>query len=303
MQEGVIAAAGGAEAVALRFLTLAAIVGLLGAAAFRLIVWPRAGRDAHAGRIAARLGVLAGCVAAVCVPLRVWVQARALADPADPMMPMFWSVLRTAWGHALEVQAAAALVAAVACAHLLRARPERERMATSIAVVAAVLISGTPAWSGHAAASASYVALAVAADVAHVVAAGCWIGALVVLAWLAQSPGDGHAGTAVPTTIRAFHPLALGSAAVVVASGIVTACVRMDHVRDLTGTTYGRELLVKLSLVMAVLAFGWRHSRTSAHAAVHGNRRALAWSLLAEAAVALALIGVTAVLSGTSPGE
>jgi copper transport protein len=110
--------------------------------------------------------------------------------------------------------------------------------------------------------------------------------------------GSGSAG-ALLVTVRRFSALALVSVAVVAVSGAVQSWRMVGGPGDLAGSTYGRTLLVKLAVVAVLLGLAWL-SRRSVHRrwpAVTSLRR----SVLAEVAVAAAVLVVTAALVQTSP--
>ncbi len=297
MLTNLITAAGGANAVALRAAVFLAIVMALGSLAFHLAVWPRAGRDSSVDGIAVRMG-LWSCVALLCtIGPRLWVQAQSLVDPPDPVLPMAGNILHTAWGHALLAQGGAALLGVISYAAILRS----QHRGWAFAVLATLIAAATPAFMGHAIATRGLTALAVSADVIHVLAAGLWIGTLAVLAVAARTLVRSSGGESLARHIAAFHPLALGSSAALVIAGSCSALIRLPHLGDLFTTSYGRVLLVKLGLTAVVAGFGAYHSRSGERAARQSDAKTLTRSLIAEVGFAMLTIMVTAVLVGTSP--
>ena len=133
-------------------------------------------------------------------------------------------------------------------------------------------------------------------DLAHVGAAGVWFGGVVALAILARR--GSLVGDRAVLGLR-FASLATAALVVVTLAGIVMAAFILDDIGDLWGTTWGRMLLLKTVLVAAVAALGGYH-----HLAItdHGGRRRIAGTLVAEAALFVTVIAVTAVLVTSSPG-
>jgi copper transport protein len=169
-----------------------------------------------------------------------------------------------------------------------------------VAALGALIACLTPALSGHAAA-ADPSALVIAADVAHVLAAGGWLGALA-LVMLAGMPAtlrldDGERGRAALALVNAFSPVALSLGALIAISGVTMAWVHLGSLQALVATGYGRTLLIKLVLLLplgAIAAYNWRRVRP--RVATAGGTRALQRSAAAELAVAGVVLAVTAVL-------
>ena len=180
-------------------------------------------------------------------------------------------------------------------------------------VLLAALALGLIAAAGHAAAAAPDAKTAVALDALHVLATGVWIGGLLPLGALLVAAGREHGGDARPyavLTARRFSRVALTCLVVLVLSGVVNAVVHVGGVPALVGTTYGRLLLVKLALLLPLLLLGWLNRRRllprlSGEAETIGRpaMRDLARFVAFEAALALALLGVVAVMSVTPPGR
>ena len=186
-------------------------------------------------------------------------------------------------------------------------------MAAGLFTAAAAAMLATFAWTGHAGVG-NQVPLAVLSDVAHLSAMSLWLGGLVQLvAVLPQVEGP-----VAPRMAASFSRVAAVSVAVLVVSGSYQSW-RQAGVLDSLGTTYyGRLLLLKVGLVLATLAVAagsrrWviRHrERTvvSAHVDVQpglvptdtrsdvGSVAALRRSVLAEAVLVVAVLGVTSFL-------
>jgi putative copper export protein len=171
------------------------------------------------------------------------------------------------------------------------------------ASVGAVLICLGESLTGHAAAS-SRSALAIAADVTHVLGAGGWIGGLGALL-LGVFPAVGALEHAQETRagariVRAYHGTALESVAIVATSALVAAWLRLPAVSALWSTTYGRILLIKVCVVLVVLAFGAYHYRSAVSAEWGaGTAGKFRRSAAAELVVGAIVVAITAVLIST----
>ncbi|MEA3247873.1 MAG: CopD family protein, partial [Gemmatimonadota bacterium] len=171
----------------------------------------------------------------------------------------------------------------------------RDGLGSALIAAGALGLIVTPALMGHAVADERSVTLAVALDATHVAAASAWLGALVPLALFARA-GD---GAVTADLIRAFHRLAMIAAGVVVATGVGTTLLRVPALAEILHSRYGAVLLVKVALVAVALGLGAVHFRSGERAAASG--RPVWRSLMAEVAVAAAIVVATALLTGTEP--
>ena len=293
---------------AVRWLNLVAVVSLIGAAAAGLLLIPgfrrRAGPTGDpVARLAERRVVVAGFVAVLAVAaamaLRLYAQALTLAGSTTTTSVIPTLLRESAWGTGWLVQLGGL---AAAFAGLLLA--VRTRAGWSLAALGAIALAVSAALSGHAA------ALSMAAMVGHalhVVAAGGWLGALLILV-LAALPAAFRAdplGRNHPSRmLAAFSPLALLFASLLVLSGLFMASVHLPDVEALWTSDYGQVLSLKLVLLIGVLAAGaynWRRSRPRLEA--HGDRTGLRRAATAELLFAAAVLAVTAALAATPPPE
>ncbi len=292
--------AGGAGAVLARAVSFTAIAGVAGAVVFRRFVAAPAlaGRDTlgTVERLAAQAGLWCAVALLFVAPIRVVMQAKGLAFEGDPWTPMVPRIVSTAWGHAMVWQFAAALVAAVGFARSARAGGWWH------AGVGAAVLVATPALTGHAVASETAPALAVLADVAHVIGASAWVGGLSLLTMAAWSQRlDPNGGETVAALIERFHRVAQWAVGALVVSGGFATWLHLRSPADLTGSSYGRVLVVKLVLVFAALGLGWRHSRTGAARARAVGARGILRTFTIEWAVLFAVLAVTGLLAGSPP--
>ncbi|MBV8538586.1 MAG: copper homeostasis membrane protein CopD [Alphaproteobacteria bacterium] len=199
------------------------------------------------------------CVVLAFVSGALWLGVEAVSMSGEPLgRALAPSVLATVLGSTffgrLWILRAGLLAVLALCVF----RPGvRQKSAVSDAVGLAVSLGFalTLAWVGHAAGiEGGEGAALLAAQIAHVAATAGWLGALpalaVVLALARTRPSS--LGFAAAAT-RRFSPLGMVWVAVLVASGIVNSWVLVGTIPGLVGTAYGRLLLLKLALVLAML--------------------------------------------------
>ena len=147
-----------------------------------------------------------------------------------------------------------------------------------VAVLAAALL----AVAGHATAIQP-AAGAELADALHVVSAGMWAGGILALASL--QPPDGWRGAESKALLQRFASVALIAFAITALTGVLRATEQLNGVSDLWMTSYGLVLTLKSAGVVVMLALSslaWRRGLPVARA---------------EAGVALAVVGLTALLA------
>lgn len=293
---------------AVRWLGFAATLALVGALGFGRVVLPRAERRASgswsdATRGVRRVGLMSGVALLAAALVRLWAQSAAVHGVGSALDPALVTRLvgDTTWGGAWLLQVAAAALAVAGFATLAR----RPSLGWTMAALAGLGAALSASLSGHAAALPRLVGLAVVTDAAHVLAAGGWLGTLLVLAVVglpaALRRGPGERRAAAATLVDAFSPLALLCAAVVALTGAAAAWLHLGGLDALLASGYGRTLLVKLgvlALVAAVGAWNWRRLRPAlaADEEVAGRLRR---SSLAELALGAVVLAVTAVLVAT----
>jgi putative copper resistance protein D len=121
----------------------------------------------------------------------------------------------------------------------------------------AVSILLAQAWMGHAAAGEGLrLVYQVLADGVHLLASGVWLGGLplllLLLLWTQRSDHAGAEYVAAEAT-RRFSALALASMSLIILSGLANAWELVGTIPALIGTTYGRLLMLKVSLLLPLL--------------------------------------------------
>lgn len=111
-------------------------------------------------------------------------------------------------------------------------------------------------WAGHAAAVEPGALPAALVDMTHLIAAGVWLGTLLPLGLLCRSCSREAGADSRPeavVAVRRFSGLALAAMLLLAATGIGNSWSQVGSLPALIGTSYGRLLLLKLALVLAIL--------------------------------------------------
>jgi len=163
---------------------------------------------------------------------------------------------------------------------------------------------------GHAS-QAPLAPLSVAADAVHLAGAAIWIGGLACLAAvLLRAPRAlPEGGRALASaTLRRFSKVALWSIVVISVTGLARLAGELSSPAQLWSTAYGRDLMLKASLLLPILVIA-RRNRAFVSALAHGltptaaRLRTVARSVQMELAIAMAIITVAAVLVAQIPGR
>lgn len=299
--------------VAIRAITYALLITLIGVVGFQVIVLARArrllGPDGTAFfRLAMAQADTVGAAAAGGLVLaglaRLTAQVFALTDPgavAD------WDLVAAAlsggpWASGMYLQLGGGLLA-LGGFRLASRQAAGARFAAYLTVGALTFV---PAWSGHAAAVDGFGGVPVVSDALHVLGAGGWLGTLLVILLVgvrrAVRTDAVHAGHAVGALVKAFSPAALVFASLTVVTGVFAAWLHLGSFTALWSSGYGRTLLLKLaavSLVASTGAYNWRRVRPAL--GTHPAIRRFTISATAELIAAAAVVVITAVLVATPP--
>ena len=286
-------AGGGVRAVGLlygfaRFLLYPALVLAVGLWLFALFVWPPVWRRVH------RLAAAGAAVAAIAAALQFLLATPYLGGTSlgDAFSASRWGdVASTTVGRWLLVRlVAAALLAAFAWRRPTAAEP-RDVVGGSVYALLGLAVVASAVGDGHAGATGWHSAEFLG-GVAHVVLVAGWLGGLGVLLWALVRRDrwvvDGAAAH--------WSGVAMAYVAGIVVTGVVQAWALLPGWHALS-STYGRLLLAKSVVVLAMVALG-NLGR------VLLQRRAdarLARSVMAELVLGLAVLVVTTVLVQTNP--
>jgi putative copper export protein/methionine-rich copper-binding protein CopC len=298
--------------VIIRFVLYAALLVVIGAAVFGTVVLRLLARRVPAdseqvavsASRAAAVGAVAAWVLLVASCARLAAQAVAMhGGRASDLALLQALVTGTTWGLSWMLQTAGA-VAAIAAFRLARRSRTRSSGPGAFAMLAALVLSISPAFASHAAASPRLQALAIAFDALHVFGAAGWLGSLfvVIAAGIpaALSTGDEHRARAISDLIESFSPTAFLFAAIVVASGVFAAWLHVGSFGALTSAKYGLLLVAKVAVVGVVGgigAYNWRFVRPRLSRG--DGERALRTNARAEVTVAVVVLLITAILVAT----
>jgi copper transport protein len=180
----------------------------------------------------------------------------------------------TRFGRVTESAAIVALVGAAAAVASIRACALGQA-----ASALAVLVLAAPTLAGHALDPHRLRSLVALTDLVHVAAAAFWVGGLTLLL-LSRSP----------QARRRFPPLALVAVALLGVGAIPRAIAAFPSLGSVVDTGYGRAVLIKTGLLVAVLAVAWLN-----------RARMQRTGLAAELALLAALVVAVAVLTDLRP--
>lgn len=174
-------------------------------------------------------------------------------------------------------------------------------------------ICTTFAWMGHGAASeGKFGALHLAGDIAHILAAAGWIGALVVFCVLVtahvSSPTDQRA---LGTSLAQFSLAGSVFVAIIIGSGLINSAFLVGwNIARIVSTPYGQVLIAKLVLFTLMLALAAanriRHTPALIEALTRGGDPAVALlhlrrSVTVETITAAAVIALVSWLGMLEP--
>lgn len=254
------------------------------------------------------MGLLASAALLAALLAKVVAQAGSFVDPGEPVSWELVSTIvgSTSWGKGWTAQIVGGLLAVTGFGVVLL----RPAVGWVLAIAGASAVALAAPLTGHATGAEQAGVWGYPLDVLHVLGAGVWLGTLATLVMVGfptlRSLDADRRGATVGRLVNAFHPIALGSAAIVMAAGGLLALRYLDwSVTALWGSRYGRTLALKLLVLAGVAALGrhnWKVVRPTLGSPEGANR--IAKSSMLELGFAVTLLLVTAVLvSQPMPGE
>ena len=296
-----------------RWVAFTATLVVLGACGFRVAlqrVFLQAAPELApaSDRRAARLGLLASAALVAALLAKVVAQAGSFLDPGESVTwELVSTIVRgTSWGEGWTAQFVGGLLAVTGFGVVLL----RPAVGWIMAIAGASAIALAAPLTGHATGAEQAGVWGYPLDVLHVLGAGVWLGTLGTLVLVGfpslRSLDPDRRGSTVSQLVNAFHPIALGSAAIVIAAGGLLALLYLDwSVTALWDSRYGRTLALKLLVLAGVAALGrhnWKVVRPTLGSPEGADR--IAKSSMLELGFAVTLLLVTAVLvSQPMPGE
>jgi putative copper export protein/mono/diheme cytochrome c family protein len=214
----------------------------------------------------------------------------------------------TRFGHVWIARVAVALAV---CFYLLRAKPDAQPVwLRGCAAALAAILLGALALAGHGGATPGTTGVVhLAADGAHAIAAGAWVGGLLPFALVlaaARGAGEPPALAVARDATRRFSNLGLASVATLLATGIVNTIFLAGSVAALLGTTYGQLLVLKIILFLAMVQIAAVNRLELTPQLFTGSAapamRRLQRNALTEARLGLGIIGIVGALGSIPPG-
>ncbi|MFE4665974.1 copper resistance CopC/CopD family protein [Streptomyces sp. NPDC056716] len=226
-----------------RYLAYLAGAVLIGAAAFALVRRP-SGTAALAPLLRTAWWTLLVTTVALLLLRAPYEAGTAPATALDPA-----GLTRTLSGRPGILLATRLLLLAPAALLLVRLSGRRSRVLLGAGAAVAVGLAVTWAAAEHASAGIQ-VPVAIASSTLHLLATGVWLGGLTaVLVTLYRRGGGGLTVAAVSR----FSRVAFAAVVVLVLTGVYQSWRGLGSPSALTGTTYGRLLLMKLAVVVVLV--------------------------------------------------
>lgn len=281
---------------AIRALLYLGAILVLGSGVFARWIGPDLARGAARTRI--RVGCLAGAVLLVVASLVEVADAitRALGAFDVGLLPEYLS--GTQHGRAVLARIACVIPVAWLAA---RNRPAARWGRAAFAALGLGLLL-TFSLTSHAASTRS--ASAIAADLVHMVSAAAWAGGLFFLAWTPVWPERIGAASPVAAAVRRVSRIGVVCVAGIIGTGLYASILHLWGVPALTGSAYGRTLLVKIALVLVALGLAGVNRWVlvpGAHRRGGGTR--LGRVIRAEALAVTAILAATGALASQAPPE
>jgi copper transport protein len=304
-----------------RWLGFFSFAVLLGAVMFVIGCWPAgANRPAVLRLVMGAWGALATATLAAVLLQGVYGAGQGISH-------LFWpdvlhATVDSGYGRALGVRLLLVVVALIAFSIILGNLPTATRRSriTCGAVWGTLTAALAATWAvADHAGTGIQVPLAIPSDVVHLSAMAVWIGGLVTLVAIALrgTPTAEGAGKAArrrdqsatdeaAQAVSRFSPVALGCVVAIVTTGIYQAWRAVGSLDALTGTTYGRLLMLKVAATCGLIALGnvarQRVQRLQAPAARSFATEAILAGRSAVRRIVVAELATVGADSGARPG-
>lgn len=277
------------------YLAILAVAGILLTTAF---VWSGAGSHPLLRRLVGR--------ALLAVGVLGFLQLLVVASDVSGKAP--WSSFgsidaATSTDAGLAFAIRVVLAAALALVLFRQAIKHREVYWTAVSLSVFGLL-GTWAYAGHSR-SMRWSDLGVVTDVVHHAAAAAWIAGLAIVGWVLIPRA---APDVMVPAVRRFSRVAAISVALLVGTGAIQSLRLVGSPFDLFDARHGRYLAVKLVLLAVMLGVasvnrGRINQRLDDPVQRAGHTGALRRAVLAEFAIGLAVIAVTAAMVVSPPSS
>lgn len=257
-----------------RWLAFACFALLAGAVAFVIWCWPAGASRPAVLRLA--MGAWAGLAVSVLAAVLLQGAYGTGQGASHVFLPdVLHATLYSRYGQALGVRLLLVVAALFVFSATLGSLRTGDRRARNVAGAAwgilTAALAATWAAADHAG-TGIQVPLSLSSDTIHLSAVATWLGGLVMLATIvlrgtrplephpAAGPvkrRDQAATVETALAVTRFSPIALSCVAVIVATGTYQAWRGVGTWGALTGTTYGRLLLVKIAAMCVLIALGY----------------------------------------------
>jgi copper transport protein len=210
---------------------------------------------------------------------------------SDAINPSVWS--KVAGSHTATVLLVRAVLVLAVGVLLLTLARRTAAVWRGAAVVLALAVVFTYSDVGHAYAQHP-APLWIGIDALHLAAISLWIGGLLMFAfgsttWLSDPDSE--------AIVRRFSATAMVAVPVIVATGVAQTLKLAGNLDDLTSTSWGRTLLVKVAVVTVLVAIGG----VSQWLLRNDGPPAIKRNVLVEALIGIAVIGLAAALVALPP--
>lgn len=303
-----------------RFIGFVGLVLLVGPTLVLLALWPRRLSARDPGRVALTGAGLLAVGAVLELYLQIpYTSGTTLFDVSSTATR---DVLGTPFGAAHLIRVAVAIAVAVLLRPLIAGRAGK--IDQTLLIILGLVGLATWPISGHPSAS-PVPTLTVVADAAHLAAMSVWLGGLLMLFAFLLRRADTRELTAIVPVWSGWAMLAI---TVLVLAGTAQALVEIGTIDALTGTTYGRLVMIKvglLAVVLAVAAYSRRITNrrftpapvatddevehededtpVDAPPAEPADRLRLRRAVMIEVLIAVVVLGFTSVLVQTTPAR
>lgn len=273
------------------WLGFAGLAAMVGDAAIRILSETQRPR-----RWIAPLGWAATLAATLLQLLLAGPYAEGDAPPRAFDRTLLSAALGTPEGHALMARLVLLAVIATLSTSLTASRANRW-----LCAVLTLALAATWSAASHAA-SGSQAPLALTVTTVHVAAMALWVGGLGALILRLDTGAEDVAALDQMALCRRFSRLALAAVTALAATGLYQAWREVGGLSALTGTTYGRLLIVKVLIVAGVVTAAAR-SRTLVARRRVDRLPSLRTSVLIELTGVAVVLAVTVLLLGTDPAR
>lgn len=256
--------------------------------------WPAASptgsSTSTSGSAPSRRVLRVGAAIALLLAPLIWLQAQLSA--LDIPWPEAGTLLGSGWGRNWGPLAIACAMAAVALPRLFG------RLSTPLLWVGALAVGLAMGGLGHANADEQWPVGARVLDALHVLTMGAWIGALVLA--LADDRTGPASAAAAPARWHRVSRIATIAAPLAAITGVLSSLRVLGAATPVAvvASPYGRLLLVKAVIVLTILALGATQRRR-----VHAGDTPTGNTVRLEVALAVVVILLTAILTGSEPPE